>query len=127
MKIYLAGGFRSGWQSKVIKRIQHHDFINPAEKEVNEEWTLDKIGVWDLHYIRNTDVVFAYMENTNPSGIGLSVEVGYAHGLGKTVILILEPGNKTIPDRYLSFIKKASDIVFDNFEDGIKFLLTFAV
>ena len=41
------------------------------------------------------------MEKTNPSGIGMSVEMGYAKALGKTVILCLEENNEHIKDGYL--------------------------
>jgi hypothetical protein len=52
-------------------------------------------------------------------------EAGYAKGLGKTVILVLEKNNTTIKDRYLDFLRTVSDIVFDDLDSGIKFLSKF--
>ncbi len=65
------------------------------------------------------------MEKTNPSGIGLAVEIGYAKGLGKTVILCLEENNSKINDRYLDFLKKAADITFNSLESGISHLMLY--
>lgn len=123
-KIYLAGGIRSNWQEKVTSRIDA-EFYNPRTKEVDKVLTLTEFGTWDLHYIRQCDIVFAYMEKNNPSGIGMSVEIGFAKGLGKTVILCLEENNEFIKDKYLEFMKKASDIAFTDLEDAIKYLSLF--
>jgi nucleoside 2-deoxyribosyltransferase len=65
------------------------------------------------------------MEKTNPSGFGLSVEIGYAKALGKTVILVLETGHEK--DKYLLFLKNVADVVYDNLQDGVDFLSSFAV
>ncbi len=123
-KIYLAGGIRSNWQEKVTSRIDA-EFYNPRTKEVDKILTLTEFGTWDLHYIKQCDIVFAYMEKNNPSGIGMSVEIGFAKGLGKTVILCLEENNEFIKDKYLEFMKKASDILFTDLEDAIKYLSLF--
>ena len=123
-KIYLAGGIRSNWQEKVTSRIDA-EFYNPRTKEVDKVLTLTEFGTWDLHYIKQCDIVFAYMEKNNPSGIGMSVEIGFAKGLGKTVILCLEENNEFIKDKYLEFMKKASDIVFTDFEEAVKYLSLF--
>lgn len=123
-KIYLAGGLRSNWQSVVINDVDA-DFFNPREKEVDKVLTLTEFGTWDLHYIKQCDIVFAYMEKTNPSGIGLSVECGFAKGIGKTVIICLEENNETIKDGYLQFLKKVADITFTNLSDAINYLKLF--
>lgn len=124
-KVYLAGGIRSNWQEKVIEANPKLEFYNPRTKEVDRTLTLPEFGTWDLHYIKKCDLVFAYMEKTNPSGIGMSVEMGFAHGLGKTVVLVLEPGNEKIKDSYLQFMKKAADIVFEDLDKAIEYLQLF--
>lgn len=126
MKIYLAGGFHSGWQDEVESACPQHEYYNPGLLSLgNVRLEMDKIGAWDLHHVKRCDLVFAYMERTNPSGIGLAVEVGYAHGIGKTVILVLEPGHETIKDRYLDFLKSVAYITLQTLEDGIDFLEVF--
>ncbi|MCK5015688.1 MAG: hypothetical protein KAS32_01335, partial [Candidatus Peribacteraceae bacterium] len=74
-----------------------------------------------------SDIVFVYAERTNPSCIGLSVEIGYAKGLNKTVILVLEPRHETREDRYMQFLKKAANITFETLEEGIDYLQSFNI
>jgi len=120
-KVYLAGGIRSNWQQKVIDNVDAI-FFNPRTKEVDRTLTLTEFGTWDLHFIKQCDIVFAYMEKNNPSGIGMAVEMGYAKGLGKTVILCLEPDNEFIKAGYLQFMKKVSDVVYENIDEAIAHL-----
>ena len=130
-KVYLAGGFKSDWANNVRKCSDKVHFINPKDKEFkNGErivMNVNEYGKWDLHYIRNADILFVYVERNNPSCIGLCCEAGYAKGLGKTVITVLEPNHETIKDNYLSFITQVSDIVFTNLEDGIEYLKSFGL
>lgn len=121
-RVYLAGGFNSDWREKV-KMCTNIEFKDPKEKEVKKKHEWFEYGCWDLHYIRHTDICFVYMEHNNPSGYGLSVEIGYAKALGKTVILVLEKGHEK--DQYLQFLKTVADVVYDNLEDGIDFLKSF--
>lgn len=123
-KIYLAGGIRSGWQEKIISNVDAI-FYNPRDKEIDKILSLEEFGTWDLHHIRMCDIVFGYMEKSNPSGIGMSVELGYAKALGKTVILCLEKDNEHIKDRYLDFMKKVSDVVYENIDDALEYLKSY--
>tara|TARA_R110000782_G_C14485160_1_gene376553 strand:+ start:94 stop:492 length:399 start_codon:yes stop_codon:yes gene_type:complete len=129
-KVYLAGGHRSDWQFQVKNNVKALTYFDPKLKEEilfsqGTSMTLEEYGTWDLHHIKQSDIVFVYAETDNPSCIGLAVEMGYAKGLGKTVILVLEPGHSTILDRYLKFLTKAADVTFDNLEDGINYLKYF--
>ena len=67
MIIYLAGGMRDGWQ----------DRVRPL---------LGSNVVLDLQGVREADVVLVHMSSSNPSGFGLSVELGYAYALGKRIV-----------------------------------------
>ncbi len=87
MKIYLAGGMRSNWQDAFIKRYPTVDFVDPRSHGLvfAREYTFaDKIG------IQQSDLVVAYFERGNPSGLGLAYEIGYAGGLGIPILLIDE-------------------------------------
>jgi len=130
-KIYLAGGFRSDWHEKVKQCSDNFQWINPKEKEFKEGervvMNVDEYGKWDLHFIKQSDILFVYIEKENTSCIGLCCEAGYAKGLGKTVITVLEPNHKTIKDSYLSFITQVSDIVFTDLESGINYLKSFSI
>ena len=130
-KVYLAGGFRTEWASTVKHSSNNFNWIDPKQKEFknNERiiMNVDEYGKWDLHFIKQSDIVFVYIERTNTSCIGLCCEAGYAKGLGKTVITVLEPKHETIKDNYLSFVTQVSDIVFDNLDDGIEYLKSFDI
>lgn len=116
--VYLAGGFRSKWQDNVKVS---HKIIDPSKKD-ESQMSMTEIGEWDKKGIEECDIVFAYMERTNPSGFGLSCEIGYAHALKKKVILVLEKNHNIHPDKSLMFLTCFSDFVFDNFDDGIGLL-----
>ena len=118
-QVYLAGGMNSEWRDKV-KELSNIDFYDPKLKP-DKHWS--EYGTWDVHFIKQCDICFAYMEKTNPSGYGLAAEIGYACALNKTVILIIEPGHEK--DRYFQFLKQFADVVYDNLEEGIDFLKTF--
>jgi nucleoside 2-deoxyribosyltransferase len=128
VKIYLAGGMRTNWQDKVFGALDPKlvQIFDPRKKQVSDKkMSLEEYGTWDLHHIKQCDIVFAYMEKTNPSGVGMAVELGYAFGIGKTVILVLEKNNEHQLDRYIQFMEKAAHVTFNNLEEGINYLKTF--
>lgn len=122
-KVYLSGGMNeSNWQEKVIEAVgkEGYVFYNPRLHNLahSKEYT-----IWDLFYVKNCDIVFAYMQGNNPSGYGLTLEVGYANALSKPIILIDERSQKDDNfKKYFEIVRETSSIVFDNLEDGIKFL-----
>lgn len=88
MKIYLAGGFKSGWQDDVKEAFELRpdvEFFDPREHKLHDPRDYTKR---DLEAIREADVVLAYMESDNPGWPNLAFEVGYAHALGKQVVLV---------------------------------------
>jgi len=136
--VYLAGGFYANdWQETVKDACSELDvkFFDPKEKEANlrkftSEGDIFKrpevYTFWDLNAIKSSDIVFVYIDRNNPA-VGSLVELGYAKGLGKTVISVIEKGrdevNKTY-DRYFEFARETVDINFDELEEGINFLKT---
>ncbi|WP_167616068.1 nucleoside 2-deoxyribosyltransferase domain-containing protein [Maribellus sediminis] len=125
-KVYLAGGMESDWHEKLKQRF-HNKFLfyNPKDHQLDasEQYTL-----WDLHHIKKSDIVFAYLEKDNPSGYGLTLEVGYAKALNKTIILVDEKSdtNNEFKARF-AIVKNSASAVFDNLEEGIKFLERFSI
>ncbi|NLD48614.1 MAG: hypothetical protein GX660_15740 [Clostridiaceae bacterium] len=117
-KVYLAGGF-SDWRQKVMQ-LPNFEFFDPKSKP-DKHWS--EYGTWDVHYIKQCDILFAYMDKNNPSGYGLAAEMGYAKALNKTVIFVLEPGHEK--DRYFQFLKQFADVVFESLDEGIEYLKTF--
>lgn len=131
LKLYTAGGFHGDWRNIIKERFGDKFIIlDPLSIDLEEgkrkNLPFKVFTAWDLWAIRTADVVFVYSERTNP-GQGYIVEAGYAKGLGKTVILVREPDNQHMPDKYLQFIDCVADYVCDNLEEGLQFLsmLTF--
>jgi nucleoside 2-deoxyribosyltransferase len=124
-KVYLAGGFKTNWQSKVIEGSGDSlIFFNPREHGLEAD--SKQYTAWDIFHVKKCDILFAYMESTNPSGYGLCLELGYAKALGKMIILVDEKSSKD--DSFAKYFKMAwesSDVVFENIDEGIKFLSSF--
>jgi nucleoside 2-deoxyribosyltransferase len=128
-KVYLAGGFKSGWQDVVKNKLGNHFiFLDPLKKEYHNDtgkrMSYAEYTTWDLWAIRTADMVFVYSERENP-GQGYIVEAGYAKGAGKTVILVRELNNKHMPDRYLNFLDCVADYVCHDFKEGLEYLSRF--
>jgi nucleoside 2-deoxyribosyltransferase len=125
IKVYLAGGFKSNWQAKVVEACaDRFTIFNPRDHGLENT---DYYTAWDIHFVKNCDIFFAYMESTNPSGYGLTFELGIAFALNKTIILVDE---KSLVDkafaRYFKIVHRPSSVVIDNLEEGIIYLLKFA-
>ena len=121
-KVYLSGGMNEGnWQKKVIDSVgEGYTFFNPREHELEDS---KQYVLWDLYYVDKCDIVFAYMENSNPSGYGLTLELGYAKALNKPIILVDEKSKqKNDFSRYFRIVRETSNVVFDNLDEGIQLL-----
>ena len=119
MKVYLSGGMRSGWQDKVIAECPGVEFIDPRDHGLHSSM---EYTPWDLLAVRRCDIIFAYLEKDNPSGLGLALEVGYAAGLNKTIIFV----NEKIGQRYTEIIDWTADLSYGTLELGIEYLKSFA-
>lgn len=117
--VYLAGGHRSGWQKEVQKAATGFEYKDPSSNGFTEP---AQYTAWDLAAVRECDVVFAYFEESNPSGYGLALEVGYAAALGKLVIFVDEKSSISELSSYLKILHETSDVSFDNFKAGIDYL-----
>lgn len=123
-KVYLSGGLNSDWQASILLDLKK-DFIfyNPKNHGLENA---ELYTTWDLHHVRSSDIVFAYMELDNNSGYGLTLEIGYAAALNKTIILVDERSAK---DDYFAekfrIVRESASVVFDNIKDGKNYLKTF--
>ncbi len=115
--IYMAGGFRSNWQER-FRKLEHFKFIDPSQHGLRDpaEYTQ-----WDLDAIQRSDVLLAYMERDNPGGYALALEIGYAKALGKTIILVEDPGQPE-RSRYFEMVRQVSDYCFDSPDRCVEFL-----
>lgn len=123
IKIFLSGGMNeSNWQQEVINLVGQDGYIyfNPREHFLSNA---NEYTMWDLFYVKNCDVIFAYMQKDNLSGFGLTLEIGYAAALGKQIILVDEKSSFDEKfEQKFKIVRESSSIVFDSFSDGINFL-----
>lgn len=104
MKVYLAGGMQDGWQDRFSADFE---LLDPRS------WQDPDPVVYtarDLAAIRDADAVLAYMDSANPSGYGLSLEVGFAHALGKPVVFVDVIGADW-RSRYFGMVRSVSTVV----------------
>lgn len=114
-KVYLAGGFKSRWQDLVQKKAASFEFIDPSLHNIENP---SDYTDWDLRAIDQSDIIFAYMEDTNPGGYALALEVGYAKANNKKIIFVADE-NMGKRLRYFDMVKAVSDQYYASLEDGI--------
>ncbi len=114
MKIYLAGGLHTDWQERVKEAVPQHEYFDP-KVDADQRYPF-KFTQQDLDGVKWCDVVFAYFEKTNPSGMGLAKEIGWAVAFDKTVIFVDEH------DRIAEFLAACSRRVYSNFDAAIDYL-----
>ncbi len=91
-RVYLCGGLVTKWQEAVIHSIESEgvevEFFNPDDQGIGafDRPPLSIYSPLDDLKIRECDIVFAYLEASNPTPINVALELGYAKGLGKTTI-----------------------------------------
>jgi nucleoside 2-deoxyribosyltransferase len=125
-KVFLSGGFKSDWQSKLIQSLEgKFVFFNPREHGLEKD---DSYSTWDIHFVKECDILFAYMESANPSGYGLAFELGIAFAMNKTIILIDEKSfSDSSFERHFKIMHRPSGVVFNNLNDGIEYLKKFSL
>lgn len=90
--VYLSGGTVSDWQDRIIQYFAAEswvEFYNPKKFKLGpmEAPELRIFGPMDLNRIKECDILFAYLEKTNPTPVNVALELGCAKGLGKITIL----------------------------------------
>ncbi len=125
-KVYLAGGMKSGWQDKIIDKFKDKFiFFNPRDHNLLEA---NQYTVWDLHHIKKADIIFVYLESDNPSGFGLTLEIGYAKALNKTIILVDEKSARNeIFAKQFKIVRESANNVFNDLESGLRYFERFSI
>lgn len=129
VKIYLSGGFHSGWQEEIMKYFPVSEFpnilfCNPFDfKSDNPKL----FGPMDKVKIEQCDILFAYLEETNPTALAIIAEMAYAKGRDKMVIFCNEwddEGYKVrgLKARYMALIEEWVDFVEKDFGHAIDLL-----
>lgn len=118
--VYLAGGFHTNWQDKVMEAVSGFKYLDPRSHNLQDR---DAYTLWDLTAIRACDCMFAYLEESNPGGYALALEIGFAKALGKQILFVDEKSPQDEKNRrYLGMVRSTAHVVFDSFEEGIDYL-----
>jgi len=118
-KIYLAGGFRSNWQAEVAVRLAgSFELLDPSAHNIQDPAEYTR---WDLEAIRQSDILLANMEPTNPGGYSLALEVGFAAALGKPIFLVDQVDDPSVK-RYFEIVRECSERVFATLNEAIDHL-----
>lgn len=132
VKVYLAGGMRSGWQDKVMSAVRERlpnvplIFLDPRQNGTSSESTYT---AWDMDAVEISDVLFGYLEADNLAGQGLCVEFGQAEGMRraghpkKHIIFVCEPEHPKY--RYFGMARECADTVTDSLDKGIDLFIEF--
>lgn len=135
-RIYLSGGYVSDWRERVYEALEDFDveLCDPRfklEGIPNSEIGVRIYGPMDRLRIDESDIVFGYLEATNPTPINVIAECCYALGKGKLVILCdewsdAERGSLRTGDwfkpRYLQMVRNWIDFVEEDFGRAIEVL-----
>ena len=89
--VYLAGGMKTNWRESIKEQDVSVTWYDPSMhgRENPRDYT-----EWDLRAIRSSEILFGFLEDSNPSGMGICLEIGYAKALGKTIIFVNEKSDK---------------------------------
>ena len=111
IRIYLAGGFKSGWQDCIMEAFEQPfgewldlKFVDPRQHGLKHS---DEYTERDLRDIGDCDIFFAVIESDNPAGANLFLEMGYAKALSKQIVFC-ELGND-YRARYYSMARSVAD------------------
>lgn len=119
-KIYLAGGFGSNWQVEVFARLSDaFVLLDPSAHNIQDPAEYTR---WDLEAIRESDIVLANMEASNPGGYSLALEVGFAKALGKRIFMVDQIQDPSV-HRYFEMVRQCSERVFPTLGEALDHLL----
>lgn len=117
-KVYLAGGFHSGWQDEVYRVLKGCEILDPRKHGLTAPKDYTE---WDLEALQRCDYVLANMEETNPGGYSLALEVGYAKALGKQIIVVDQITDPEIK-KYFEMVRQVANIVFNRYDEALAYL-----
>lgn len=119
-RVYLSGGFHSNWQDRVMDVAPTFTYFDPRKTGLTNpiEYTPH-----DIIAIENSDSMFAYLEKDNPCTYNICLEIGYAVGQNKDVLVVDEKrGVDGLPERYHEFLEYLGLIYMTSFEEAISYM-----
>ena len=111
-KIYLAGGW--GKFRNIVMNDTDADWLNPEVMTDRTNWF-----ELETEAIRNSDGLICWFEKSNPSGFGMTFEMGMAYALNKPYLLIIESEEMI---RKFSMQTAGSEKTFTCWEDALDYI-----
>lgn len=106
--VYFAGGMKTGWPARVKAAVPGVIYIDPSESKLTDE---KAYTAYDLAGVERANVIFGFMEQTNPGGAGLAVEFGWAARADKTLLLVEEQGYPQ--QRYFGMVRSLAHASYE--------------
>ena len=112
-KIYLAGGW--GKFRDIVARDTDADWLNPETMTGRVNWFENETNA-----VRNCDGMIAWFEKGNPSGFGMTFEMGMAFALDKPYLVIVEEPEML---KYKFDMQCAgAEKTFESWEDALEYI-----
>ncbi len=117
MKVYLSGGMKGDWQDE-IPNMDGVEYFDPRTDSPQFSSAIDFVNA-DVEAVKDSDLVFCYMEKDNPSGIGAAWECAVARENNIPIITVWEK-------EYIDpFFACNSLYLYSEFEKGKERLIKF--
>jgi nucleoside 2-deoxyribosyltransferase len=110
-KIYLAGGW--GKFRHIVMNDTNADWLNPETMTKGTDWF-----ELETNAIKECDGMIAWFEKDNPSGFGMTFEMGMAFALNKPYLLI----NESSKIYEFGMQSEGSEKTFTCWEDALKYI-----
>ncbi|NHZ86729.1 MAG: methyltransferase domain-containing protein [Planctomycetia bacterium] len=112
MRVFLSGDTKTNWQDTIISKHPNHKFYDPRTLSGK---TYKEMADTEKQWIDQSDIIFAYLNSTNPHGLGTSFEIGYSVANKKTIIYVDE---KQISSS--KWISEHLEFSFEEFSKGLE-------
>lgn len=112
-KIYLAGGW--GKFRDIVMRDTNADWQNPENMANRENWF-----ELETEAVKNSDGMIAWFEKGNPSGFGMTFEMGMSYSLGIPYLLICE--DEEMLKYKFSMQSLGSEKTFTSWKDALEYI-----
>lgn len=87
MRIFLSGDTHSNWRLQLFEEFSDHKFYDPS---TCSDMPYAEMARVERQWIDESDIIFAYLSESNPYGYGTVFEVGYAVANQKPIIYVDE-------------------------------------
>lgn len=118
-QVYLAGGFHGELRTDILAALNTAGLHVFDPKEHGQQ-SPEEYADTDTSALRRSAVVLAFMDDTNPSGYGLSAEIGFAHALSIAVVFIDRLSRSDPRWHYFDFVRPMCRMTTTDIEVAVR-------